>query len=128
MSQARRSLSRREREIMEIIYRRKRATAGEVMKDLSGNTHLSTVRTQLRILEEKGYLKHKEEGLRYVYLPVLGQHKVKQSALKQLMDNFFQGSATQVMAALFDMSARKLSDEEVAELQRLIDGAQKGRK
>jgi predicted transcriptional regulator len=98
------------------------------MDALSGNPHLSTVRTQLRLLEEKGYVKHEEEDLRYVYLPSLPQKSLKQSALKQLMDNFFEGSAAQVMSTLFDMSARNLSNKEMAELQRLIDKAQKGRK
>jgi len=121
-------LTRREREIMEILYRRERSTAIEVMDDLSGNPHLSTVRTQLRLLEDKGYVKHEEEDLRYVYLPSLPQKSLKQSALKQLMDNFFEGSAAQVMTTLFDMSARNLSNKEIAELQRLIDKAQKGRK
>jgi predicted transcriptional regulator len=122
------NLTRREREIMEILYRRERSTAVEVMDDLSGNPHLSTVRTQLRLLEEKGYVKHEEEDLRYVYLPSLPQKSLKQSALKQLMDNFFEGSAAQVMTTLFDMSARNLSNREMAELQRLIDKTQKGRK
>src|SRR5262245_30706680 len=122
------NLTRREREIMEILYRRERSTAVEVMDDLSGNPHLSTVRTQLRLLEEKGYVTHEEKDLRYVYLPSLPQKSLKQSALKQLMDNFFEGSAAQVMTALFDMSARNLNNKEMAELQRLIDKAQKGRK
>ena len=128
MTKPKPTLSRREREIMEILYRRERSTAVEVMDELAGNPHLSTVRTQLRILEEKGYVKHEEEDLRYVYLPSLPRKSLKQSALKQLMDNFFEGSAAEVMATLFDMSARNLSNKEMAELQRLIDKAQKGRK
>jgi len=122
------ALSRRERQIMDILYREGRATANEVMTSLSGEPHLSTVRTQLRILEAKGYVRHKEEGLRYVYLPAVQQDKLKQSVLKNMMDAFFDGSAAQVMTALFDMSAGNLTDKEMADLQRLIDKAMKGRK
>jgi len=121
-------LTPREREIMDILYRRGRAAATEVMAELKGEPHLSTVRTQLRLLEEKGYVRHEEEDLRYVYAPAVPQDRVKQSALKQLMDTFFDGSASQVMAALLDISARNLSDKELADLQRLIEKAQKGRK
>jgi len=113
---------------MDILYREGRATANEVMTSLSGEPHLSTVRTQLRILEAKGYVRHKEEGLRYVYLPAVQQDKLKQSVLKNMMDAFFDGSAAQVMTALFDMSAGNLTDKEMADLQRLIDKAMKGRK
>ena len=122
------ALSRREREIMDILYRRGRAAATDVMNDLSGEPHLSTVRTQLRLLEEKGYVRHEEQDLRYVYLPALAQSKVKQSALKQLMDTFFEGSASQVMAALFDTSSVNRSDKELAKVRRLIEKARKGRK
>lgn len=121
-------LSRREREIMEILYRHRRTTAAEVMNELSGEPHLSTVRTQLRVLEEKGYVRHQEEHLRYVYSPAVPQQTVQQSALKQLMDTFFEGSASQVMAALFDISAKNFNEEELAVLQRLIDKAEKGGK
>jgi predicted transcriptional regulator len=113
---------------MNILYRRGRAAASEVMSELTGSPHLSTVRTQLRVLEEKGYVRHEEQELRYVYAPAVPQNKLKQSALKQLMDTFFDGSAAQVMAALFDISARNLSEKEMADLQRLIEKAQKGRK
>src|SRR5437667_8673553 len=99
MSQRTVPLSRREREIMNILYRRGRATATEIMEDFSGEPHNSTVRTQLRILEEKGYVRHEEENLKYVYLPAVEQHALGQSALAQLIDTFYEGSVENVVAA-----------------------------
>src|SRR5437867_12891380 len=78
-------LSRRERQIMDIVYRVGRATVGEVMAELSGEPAYSTVRAQLRVLEEKGQLRHEEHGLRYVYIPAIPRHTVRQSALKHLV-------------------------------------------
>src|SRR4029434_5662589 len=94
------NLSPRERNIMDILYARGRATAIEVMNDLSGNPHYSTVRTQLRMLEGKGYLRHEEENLRYVYVPVVERQEVGRSALKQLIDSFYDGSTENVVAGL----------------------------
>src|ERR1041385_6451435 len=93
-------LSRRERQIMDIIYRLGRATVNEVMERLTGQPAYSTVRAQLRVLEEKGHLRHEEHGLRYVYLPSVPRHKVRQTALKHLIDTFFEGSAGKAVAAL----------------------------
>src|SRR5215468_8139619 len=90
-------LSRREREIMDIIYRRGRATVGEVMEELSGEPAYSTVRAQLRVLEEKGHLRHEEESLRYVYLPAVSAQTIRRSALKHLLDTFFDGSPEKVV-------------------------------
>src|SRR5215472_18399320 len=87
------ALTRRERQIMDILYRRGRATAGEVMEELSGNPNYSTVRTQLRVLEEKGHVRHEEVGLRYVYTPAVPRHAARKSALRHLIDTFFDGSA-----------------------------------
>src|SRR5574341_1527325 len=91
-------LTRRERQIMDILYRRGRATAGEVMRELPESPSYSTVRTQLRVLEEKGHVKHEEEGLRYVYMPAVPRHAARRSALKHLVDTFFDGSAEKVVA------------------------------
>lgn len=113
-------LSRRERQIMDIIYRRGKATAGEVMEDLPGNSSYSTVRTQLRVLEEKGHVRHEEEGLRYVYAPAVPHSAASKSALKHLMDTFFDGSASKTVAALLGPDARKLSDDELDRIARLI--------
>jgi predicted transcriptional regulator len=87
------ALSRREREIIDILYRRGRATASEVMADLSGQPNYSTVRTQLRVLERKGYGHHEEAGLRYVYMPAVSRHAASRSALRHLVETFFDGSA-----------------------------------
>src|SRR6266850_4850120 len=86
-------LSRRERQIMDILFRRGRATAAEVMADLPGNSSYSTVRTQLRVLEEKGHVRHEEEGLRYVYVPAMARQAARKSALRHVIDTFFDGSA-----------------------------------
>jgi predicted transcriptional regulator len=120
------SLTRRERQIMDILYRRARATAAEVMGDLSGNPNSSTVRTQLRVLEEKGHVRHEEVGLRYVYLPSVSRHAARKTALTHLVDTFFDGSAAQVVAALLGNEASKLSDEDLARISDLVTKAKKG--
>src|SRR6266513_2263816 len=119
------SLTRRERQIMDILYRQGRATAGEVMDALSGSPNYSTVRTQLRVLEEKGHVHHEEHGLRYVYSPAVPRHAARKSALKHLVDTFFDGSAEQVVAAVLGGEASHLSD---ADLERIGDLIEKARK
>jgi BlaI family transcriptional regulator, penicillinase repressor len=122
-------LSRRERQIMDIVYKLGRATVGEVMERLSGNPAYSTVRAQLRVLEEKGHLVHEEHGLRYVYLPKVPREVVRKSALKHLIDTFFEGSAGEAVAALLGKEGFKVSDEELARISELIQHAKKeGRK
>ena len=120
------SLTRRERQIMDILYRRTRATAAEVMGDLPGNTNDSTVRTQLRVLEEKGHVRHEEVGLRYVYLPAVPRHTARKTALTHLVDTFFDGSAAQAVAALLGNEANKLTEEDLARISDLIAKAKKG--
>jgi predicted transcriptional regulator len=117
--------SRRERQIMDILYRLGRATANEVINELADEPHSSTVRTQLRVLEEKGHLRHEEHGLRYVYIPVTPRHAVRQSALRHTIETFFEGSAEKMLATLLGGSS-KLSDEELDRLSDLIDKAKKG--
>ena len=119
------TLSRRERQIMDILYRRTRATAAEVMADLPGEPTYSTVRTQLRVLEEKGHVRHEEEGLRYVYAPAVPRHAARKSALKHLVETFFDGSAEQVVAAVLGGEASRLSDEDLDRIGELIDRARK---
>ena len=119
------ALTRREREIMDILYRRGQATAGEVMEDLPGSLHYSTVRTQLRVLEEKGHVSHEEHGLRYVYTPAVPRRAARKSALRHLVDTFFDGSAEQVVAAVLGGEGSKLSEEE---LNRIADLVAKARK
>jgi predicted transcriptional regulator len=119
------ALSRRERQIMDILYRRSRATASDVMADLPGNTTYSTVRTQLRVLEDKGHVRHEEDGVRYVYAPAVPRKAARKSALRHLVDTFFDGSAEQVVAALLGGEASRLSEDE---LKRIVDMVAKARK
>src|SRR6188472_662581 len=119
------ALSRRERQIMDILFRRGRATAAEVMADLPGEPSSSTVRTQLRILEEKGHVRHQEEGLRYVYFPVVARHAARKSALRHLVDTFFEGSAEKAVAALLGGEGSRLSAEELHRIAELVARARK---
>lgn len=118
-------LSRRERQIMDLLYRMGRATAGDILKELSGEPSDSTVRTQLRVLESKGHVRHEEDGPRYVYLPVVPRRSVRKSALRHLVDTFFDGSAEKVVAALLGGEGARLSD---AELDRIADLVAKAKK
>jgi BlaI family penicillinase repressor len=117
------TLSRRERQIMDILYRRGRATAGEVRTELTGHPAYSTVRAQLRVLEEKGHLRHEEERLRYVYVPAVSRQAVQKSALQHLVDTFFEGSPEQVVATLIGRERLKVSDEELERIAQLIERA-----
>jgi BlaI family transcriptional regulator, penicillinase repressor len=119
------TLTRRERQIMDVLYRRGRATAADVMADLPGEPNYSTVRTQLRVLEDKGHVRHDEEGLRYVYAPAVPRHAARKSALKHLVETFFDGSAEQVVAAVLGGEASRLSDEELDRVSAMIDKARK---
>ena len=116
-------LTRRERQIMDSLYRRGRATAADVMADLTGEPSYSTVRTQLRVLEEKGHVRHEEEGLKYVYLPAVPRHAARKSALRHLIDTFFDGSTEKAVAALLGGESSKLSDEELGRIADLIGRA-----
>jgi len=118
-------LSRRERQIMDIIFRRGRATAAEVMEELPGNPSYSTVRTQLRVLEEKGHVRHQEDGLKYVYLPVMARHTARKSALRHLIETFFEGSAEKAVAALLGGEGSKLSEDELNRIAELVDRTRK---
>jgi predicted transcriptional regulator len=119
------TLTRRERQIMDVLYRRTRATAADVMAELPGEPNYSTVRTQLRVLEDKGHVRHEEEGGRYVYAPAVPRHAARKSALKHLVETFFDGSAEQVVAAVLGGEASRLSDEELDRVSALIDKARK---
>jgi predicted transcriptional regulator len=119
------ALTRRERHIMDILFRLGRATAEEVMHELSGNPSYSTVRTQLRVLEEKGHVRHEERGRRYVYMPAVPRHTARKSALRHVVDTFFGGSVEKVVAALLGGEGARLSEEE---LKRILDLVTKARK
>lgn len=118
-------LSRREREIMDVIYRRGRATAAEVLDQLAEPPSYSAVRALLRVLEEKGHLRHEEDGQRYVFLPTVPLERARRSALRQLLHTFFDGSTEQAVAALLDLSSTRLSDAELERLSQLIADARK---
>ena len=118
-------LSRREREIMNIIFARGRATATEVMEGMAEPPTYSAVRATLRVLEQKGHLKHEHDGTRYVYRPTVNRERVRNSALDQLLTTFFDGSAASVVATLIEREKGKLSDEELDRLSVLIDEARK---
>jgi predicted transcriptional regulator len=119
-------LSRREREIMDILYTAEALTAAEVREQMLDAPSYSAVRTHLRILEEKGHIRHEERGPRYVYSPVVSRAKARKSALKQLVHTFFDGSPEQAVAALIDES--KLGKQELDRLAKLIaDARREGR-
>jgi len=121
------ALSRRERQIIDILYRRGRATAAEVMTELPGQPSYSTVRTQLRVMEEKGHVRHQEDGQRFVYMPAVPRGAVRKSALKHLIDTFFEGSPEQAVAALLGGDASRLTAEELDRIEELIKKARKER-
>ena len=113
-------LSRRERQIMDILYQLGRATAADVVRALPGEPSDSTVRTQLRVLESKGHVRHEEEGTKYVYLPVVPRRVVRKSALKHVVNTFFDGSVEKVVAALLGPDGGRLSDEELDRISELV--------
>ena len=118
-------LSRREREIMDIVHRRGRASVNDVMGELSGEPAYSTVRAQLRVLEDKGHLRHEAEHLRYVYLPAVSPQKVRRSAVKHLLDTFFDGSPEKVVEALVGRDGPGVSEEALDRIADLIERARK---
>jgi predicted transcriptional regulator len=115
-------LTKRERQIVDVLYRLGRATAGEILNALPGRPSNSTVRTQLRVLEAKGFVKHEEHGLRFVYMPTVPRHSARKSALKHLVDTFFDGSSAKLVAALLGGDGR-ISDEELDRIADLVNQA-----
>ncbi|MBV8907190.1 MAG: BlaI/MecI/CopY family transcriptional regulator [Acidobacteriia bacterium] len=118
-------LSRRERQIMEVLYQRGKASAAEVREAMEDAPSYSAVRAMLRVLEEKGHIKHLAEGLKYVYAPVVARDKAKRSALKSLLDTFFQDSPEQVVAALLDVSSKRLTTGELDRMAEMIEKARR---
>jgi predicted transcriptional regulator len=119
------ALSRRERQVMDVLYRRGRATAAEIHQDLPDPPSYSAVRAMLRVLEEKKHVRHEEKDLRYVYLPVVPREKARRSAAVHMLETFFDGSAEQAIATLLDVSSRELSDDDFDRLSALIERARK---
>lgn len=114
------ALSRRERQIMDVLYRLGRATAADVQTALPGSPSDSTVRTQLRVLEGKGHVVHELQGNRFVYAPTVPRHSARRSALRHLMDTFYDGSRAKVVAALLGADSGKLTPEELEGIEALI--------
>ena len=114
------AFSRRERQIMDILYKLERASVGQVLSKLADKLSYSTVRAQLRVLEEKGHVRHEEHGLRYVYVPAVPRDVARRSALRHLVETFFDGSTEKVVAALLGGEVARISPEELDRLARLI--------
>lgn len=118
-------LSRREREIMDILYRAERLTAAEIRQAMPEPPSYSAVRAMLRTLEDKGHIRHAAEGLRYVYFPVSSKDRAAKSAVAHVLHTFFRGSAEDAVAALLDVSAGKLSADELERMAEMIEKARK---
>ena len=123
-----RNLSRRERQIMDILYSRGRATASEIHEALPDPPTYSAVRAKLRVLEEKGHVRHEEESLRYVYLPTVARDTARKSAMRHLLSTFFEGSVEDAVAAMLDLSAANLSTKDLDRIADLIKEAKQGAK
>jgi BlaI family transcriptional regulator, penicillinase repressor len=119
-------LSRRERQIMDVLYQRQRASAAEIRQSLASPPSYSAVRALLRILEEKGHIRHAEKDLRYVYFPTVSRRRVRRAALRHLVETFFDGSAAQTVATLLDSSTARMSESELDRISELIAKARKG--
>jgi predicted transcriptional regulator len=118
-------LGRRERQILDIIYRLDEASVGEVLAEMSDPPAYDSVRTIIRVLERKGFLQHRKEGTKYVYRPTQSRERASRSALSHLMSTFFEGSVADTMAAAFDLKSDDLTDEDLARLEALIKKARK---
>ena len=116
-------LTKRERQIMDVLYRLGRATAAEIVERVPAAPGNSTVRTQLRVLEAKGHVRHEEQGLRYVYMPTVPRHSARRSALKHLVETFFDGSTAKAVAALLGGEAARVSDAELERIAQLVKAA-----
>ena len=120
------TLTKRERLIMDALYKLGRATAADIRARLDGAPSDSTVRTQLRVLETKGHVRHEEHGLRYVYVPTVPRHSARRSALRHLVDTFFDGSSAKAVAALLGGEASKVSDDDLDRIAEIVEGARRG--
>lgn len=123
--QAMQTLSKREQQIMDIIYSRGQATAGEVLENLPEPPSYSAVRALLRVLVDKKHLHHRQEGQKYIYFPTVEREQVKHSALRRVLSTFFGGSTEEAVAALLDISDKRLSDEELNRMEEMIKKARK---
>ena len=120
-----RNLSRRERQIMDILYQRGRASASEILAAIPDPPSYSAVRAKLRVLEEKGHVRHEAEDLHYMYVPTTARDTARRSALRHMLSTFFDGSVEQTVAALLDLSAANLSDQDLDRIGRLVEEARR---
>jgi predicted transcriptional regulator len=118
-------LSRRERQIMDILYRQGKASSSEVREQMDDAPSYSAVRAMLRVLEEKGHVRHQAEGLKYVFVPTVARDKAKRTAVKHVMETFFNGSPEQIVAALLDVASTRLTRDELDRMSKLIEDAKK---
>ena len=118
-------LSRRERQIMDILYQRGKSSASEVLAAMADPPGYSAVRAMLRVLERKGHVRHQAEALKYVYLPTVAREKAKRSAVKHLLDTFFRDAPDQAVAALLDVSSTRLTRAELDRMAEMIEKAKK---
>ncbi len=118
-------LGRRERQILEIVFRLGEASVGEVLDQMSDPPAYDSVRTMLRLLESKGFVSHRQEGTKYVYRPTQSRSTASRTALSHLMKTFFENSVADTMAAAFDLNSDKLTEEELSRLESLISKARK---
>jgi predicted transcriptional regulator len=118
-------LTKRERQIMDALYRLGRATAGEILEAMAEPPSNSTVRTQLRVLETKGHVRHEEHGLRYLYMPTVPRHSARKSALKHLVETFFDGSNANVVAALLGGEGSRLTNDDLDRIATLVNNARR---
>src|SRR5687767_11929806 len=116
-------LTKRERQIMDALYRLGRATAAEIMEAVPGAPTYSTIRTQLRVLEAKGHVRHEEQGLRYVYMPTVPRSAARKSALKHLVETFFDGSSAKAVAALLGGEASRIADDDLERIAEILKNA-----
>ena len=119
-------LTRRERQIMDILFRRGRATAAEVREDLPGGPADSTVRTQLRVLEAKGHVRHEDDGIRFVYMAAVPRQAARRSALRHVIETFFDGSVERVVGALLGGEAARVTEAELKRIADMVERARKG--
>lgn len=118
-------LSRRERQIMDILYQRGKSSTAEVREAMAHAPSYSAVRAMLRVLEDKGHVRHEAEGLKYVYVPAVARDKAKRSAVRHLMDTFFNDSPEQLVAALLDVSSTRLTREDLDRMAKMIEKAKR---
>jgi predicted transcriptional regulator len=121
----RNGLSRRERQIIDVLYRLGRATAAEIMAAVPGQPTSSTIRTQLRVLERKGHVRHEEEGQRFIYSPTLARRDARKSALRHLVETFYDGSAEKIVAAVLGGEGARMSDAELERIAAMVEKARK---